>query len=238
MGNRLLLGAGLALIGLLAVASPASASTTCNGTLTGSYGSVVVPTWGSCTLSGATVTGGVTVNGGAYFEASGTSVGGTVSASGAVTVYMHDGSSVGGSVSLSQTAQLFLYGTPVGNNVVAVQSVKDYGSVQVCGANIKGNLKVKSMGEDVLLGDADSAASCAGNTVGGSVYAINNNTWTEMVVSANKITGSLTANKNKGIGPKSVDHNLGGVALACSGNVLPFVGSPNFGFATHSGQCS
>jgi hypothetical protein len=212
-------------------------SKNCNGTLTGSYSSIVVAKNRSCTLNGATVTGDVTVNSNAYFEANGTSIGGTVSATGAGTVFIHDGSSVGGSVSTSGTPQLFLFGSTVGNNVIAQSSIMQSGAVDVCGTVINGGLIVTKMGQDILLGDADQTAGCAGNTVG-FAWVIQNSTNIELVVSANHVTGDLRVNTNQGTSGKSVDHNTGGNALVCNGNQLPFTGSPNSGFATTSGQCS
>jgi hypothetical protein len=212
-------------------------SKTCNETLTGSYSSIVVPQNGTCTLNGARATGDVTVNSNAYFEANGTSIGGTVSATGAVTVFIHDGSSVGGSVSTSGTPQLFLFGSTVGNNVTTLSSIRNFGVVDVCGMRINGALVVQERGQDILLGHADPTAGCAGNTVG-AAYVLRNSTSIELVVSANNVTGDLRVNRNQGTSGKSVDHNTGGIALVCNSNQLPFIGSPNFGFATKSGQCS
>src|SRR3979411_2980143 len=84
-----------ALVGLLIVAPQVLAkrdtTQTCTGALShATTGEITVPVGAVCRVSGSTGNGSVTVLRDAYFEAWGTKISGSVNASGALTVFLHD----------------------------------------------------------------------------------------------------------------------------------------------------
>jgi hypothetical protein len=231
------LGAALATAGLLATSSSAIAAPfECSGTASGSYDSVTVPDDGSCVLDGATVAGRVTVGNNAYFESDGSSIGGNVRGENALTLFVHSGSSVGGNVWGQQAAQVFLFDSEVGGSVLAQDSVVDFGRVHVCGMEVGANVRVRGKGTDILIGEP--AADCGGNTIGGNLRVLRNQTDIELVIRANTIGGDMKVNRNEGPSDKLVDNNTGTSTLICRQNESPFTGGPNPGWATIVGQCS
>lgn len=213
----------------------------CNGTFTGiTVRHLTVKPDDSCTLIRSTVTGDVSVRTNAYFEANNTSIGGDVEGKSALTVFIRDGSSVGGDVETKRTPQLFVFTSTVTGDIEAKNAISDSGHVQVCGVNVlEGDILVKKVGGDVLVGDP-LAADCPGNTVDhGSVWIERNVTDDELVVRGNNIPeGSLDVSDNTGPSDKFVQTNTGGKRLTCNDNAAPFVGSPNTGWAFTQGQCS
>jgi len=211
---------------------------TCDGMFTGAtIDNVVVPANGACTLVGSTVTGGVDVRTGAYFEADGTAIEGNVKANGALTIYTHDGSAIGGGVKASKTAQVLLFDGSVGGNVQAGSSLPD-GQVQVCGMTIGKSVQIKKAATDILVGD--SLAACGGNSITGDLKIMDNVTDVELDVRENAIGGNLIVLKNQGAADKFVINNTGGKKLQCDNNSASFVGTPNSGFLTvkPGGQCT
>lgn len=240
--KRLPLLLALALTGLLAMAAPASADDfKCNGAFTGTFDNVVVPKNGACVLSGSTVKGNILALKNAYFESDGTSVGGNVQGDRALTLFVHNGSTVGGSVQGDKTAQLFLFDSTVTGDIQAQDAINPgFGAAQVCGMTVHtGNVQVKKMGPEILIGDP-LAVDCAGNTVAqGDVQVEENFTGVELVIRGNTIpNGNLQVFKNRGPAEQVVQSNTGGGNLQCKENEPPFVGSPNSGWEQTEGQCS
>lgn len=214
-----------ALVGALIVAPQVLAnrnpSQTCTGALThAATADLTVPSGAVCRVSASTVNGSVTVDRDAYFEAWGTKITGTVRASGALTVFLHDGTSVSGSVIAYGTAQLFLYKTTVGGMAkVSGALAPGYGHVQVCETSA-GGIEVKGSGPDVLIGDPQGG--CPGNDLKKDVVVVGNNTMSELVVSGNTITGSLVVTDNAGPSPKHVVGNTVKGSVKLANNAAPF----------------
>jgi hypothetical protein len=225
---------------VLAVASPAAArdTFTCNGVFAGAtYDDVVVPRDGECTLQNATVKGNVKAPVGAYFQATGTAIGGSVQADGAQTIFVDTGSKVSGGIRANRTAQVFIYNARVAGNIDVKRSSA---TVQVCGTTVtKGDISVERSSTDILIGDPD-AMGCAGNIVKrGDLELEKNFTVIEFVVRGNKITkGDLEVIGNTGPVRKIVEDNLGGEVLRCSGNGGSFVARGNKGWERKQGQCA
>jgi hypothetical protein len=213
----------------------------CDGTFTGiTVRDLTVKPNDACTLNRSTVTGDVSVRTNAYFETNDTSIGGDVEGKSALTIFIRDGSSVGGDVEAKRTPQLFLFTSTVTGDIEAKNAISDSGHVQICGVNVlEGDILVKKVGGDVLVGDP-LAVACPGNTVNhGSVWIERNVTDIELVVRANTIPeGSLDVSDNTGPSDKFVQSNTGGKRLTCNDNTTPFVGMPNTGWAFTQGQCS
>jgi hypothetical protein len=213
----------------------------CDGTFTGiTVRDLTVKPNDACTLNRSTVTGDVSVRTNAYFETNDTSIGGDVEGKSALTIFIRDGSSVGGDVEAKRTPQLFLFTSTVTGDIEAKNAIGDSGHVQICGVNVlEGDILVKKVGGDVLVGDP-LAVDCPGNTVThGSVWIERNVTDIELVVRGNTIPeGSLDVSDNTGPSDKFVQSNTGGKRLTCNDNTTPFVGMPNTGWAFTQGQCS
>src|SRR5215471_6614641 len=83
---------------VLAMRSATPNPTSCTGSLAHATTSgLTVPDGAVCRVSGSTVNGPVAVGRDAYFEASNTKINGTVHATGAITVFLHDQTWVTGS---------------------------------------------------------------------------------------------------------------------------------------------
>jgi cytoskeletal protein CcmA (bactofilin family) len=238
--KKLLAPTGLVLMWLLATAMPAAAQTTqCNSqsSQTGAFGRIEVPSGGTCILSNARVGGGVRVGEGGYFEASGSTISGSVEGTSAQTIYIHDHSTVGGDVEGNRTAQVFLFNSTVLSDV-EIRRATD--TVDVCGMTVRNDLEVKDSGPDVLVGNSDTSVECPGNLVlRGDLEVKRNATDDELVVESNRLLdGDLEVNGNRGSSNKSVRNNSGmsNEDLVCKDNEAPFTGSPNTGFDAH-GQC-
>jgi hypothetical protein len=225
----------------LAMASNASAaSTTCNGTFTGAtFGDIVVPDDGACTLAASTVNGNVTVKKKAYFEASATNISGSVTAFFSQTIYVHDASTVGRGINGFLTRQVLAFDSVVtSGSVRAIGTPFSDGQVNVCGVNVQnGNIDVLFSGSDILVGDP-LTVDCAGNIVTGDVNVSANLANVELVVRGNTISHNLDVSFNKGPAGKFVEANTGGNRLACKGNQSPFTASANPGWTTKTGQCA
>jgi hypothetical protein len=211
----------------------------CNGTFTGVTirDHVLVPRDGTCTLIDATVQGDVEVRTGAYFQATGTSIRGGVEGNEALTVFIDGGSRVGGSVSTNETAQVSLFDSTIAG-LIGIYRSDD--SVNVCGNTVRGvGIGIARSGQDILVGDP-LAVSCAANRVTrGSVLLWRNSTDVSFVVRGNSIPkGSLHVLGNKGSSDKFVQRNTGRRTIRCTGNLAPFLGSPNFRWDSDPGQCN
>jgi len=199
---------------------------TCTGTLShATTADITVPKGAVCRVSGSTVNGSVTVQRDAYFEAWTTKISGTVRASGALTVFLHDGTSVAGSVLVDGTGQLFLYKTSVGGTAKVTGAVAPgYGHVQVCDT-AAGAIEVSGSGPAILVGDPQAA--CPGNRVRKDVVVVSNNTVSELDVSGNLVAGSLLVTGNRGDSPKHVANNTVQGQIDLSNNAAPFGASSN-----------
>lgn len=211
----------LALILAPQVLAKRDVTTTCTGTLAhATTGDLTVPKGAVCRVSGSTVNGSVTVERDAYFEAWSTKVSGTVRASGAMTVFLHDGTSVAGSVLVDGTSQLFLYRTTVGGIAKVTGAVAPgYGHVQMCDT-AAGGIEIRGSGPDILVGGPQAA--CPGNRVKRDVVVVGNDTMSELNVSGNTITGSLLVTENRGVSPKQVLDNTVQGRIDLSNNSAPF----------------
>ena len=209
-----------------ATAGALTTTTTCTGTLThATTAALTVPDGAVCRVSDSTVNGSVTVLRDAYFEAWDTKISGSVQATGALTVFLHDQSSVDGSVLVDGASQLFLYKTNVVGTVRVIRTVgPGFGHVQVCDTTASG-IDVRASGPDVLVGYPQGG--CPGNLVRKDVLIVGNDARSELQVSGNIIAGSLVVSANSGQASKTVSNNTVQGRIDLSNNVAPFDSSGN-----------
>jgi hypothetical protein len=244
--RKLFFLAGMALMGVLAMSSPAAASsTTCGGTpggetLTGATipDDLVVPADGSCTIVNSAVGNDVRVGKNAYFEADNSQIGDDVTASSSLTLFIHGGTTVGDNVDATNTPKVFVFDSTFGGHVQVSRSEQ---TVDVCGNTVNGRIQVRNSKGDILVGDPAPGVDCAGNTVLDyhRIRVENNSVDVELVVNGNTVEGGdLEVNNNSGPADKSVQGNKGGNALECRGNEKPFTASGNTGWNRKEGQCA
>jgi hypothetical protein len=237
--RKLFVLSGAALIVLVAMASPAAAEHKfrCNEVVTGvTVKDVYVPRDGACTLVDSTVEGSVYVSRNAFFQATGTDIGGKVRSDDALTVFIDTGTTVGRSVRTDDTLQVFIFNATLGGDIEVEDSDE---VVQICGTTVtNGDVEVERSGTDILVGDPE-AVDCAGNTVDrGDVELRRNFTDVEFVVRGNTVTqGDLEVFGNRGPVEKFVEDNTGGDELECGGNSDPFTAANNTGWDEKEGQC-
>jgi hypothetical protein len=202
------------------------APTSCTGTLVhAKTASLTVPVGAVCRVSGSVVNGSVIVQRDAYFEAWDTKINGSVQATGALTVFLHDQTSVSGSLVVDGAAQLFLYKTTLGGKVTVLRSVgPGFGHVQIC-ATAAAGIDIRASGPDVLVGDPQGG--CPGNRVRNDVFVMGNDARSELEVSGNTVTGSLIVIGNTGPAPKAVTNNVVAGSVDLSNNADPFSSSNN-----------
>ena len=234
--HKLLLGLGLTLVAMTALASPAGAATfECNEVVTGgSFDSVTVPRDGACTLIDSTVAGNVTVKRNAYFEASNTDIGGKVRAEDSLALFINSESTVGRYVYADDTPEVYVFNAEIAHGI----NVDDATAVvQICGNLVSnGEIRVTDSGTDILVGEP--VADCGGNTVpNGDIELERNFTDIEFVVRGNTVGDDLEVFKNKGPVEKVVRENTGGDDLECYGNEAPFTAAENTGWDDKRGQC-
>jgi hypothetical protein len=231
-----------AAVTLLAMSSPAAASsTTCNSTtaMTGAVisGDLVVPDNGTCIIENSTVGDDVRVGQNAYFEANNSQIADDVEANKSLTVFLHDGSTVGDRVEANQTAQVFLFDSTIGGRLEIWRTTQ---TVNICGNQLGGSVQVQKSGTDILFGDP-LTIGCPGNTVlnGKSVKIHSNFTDVELVIRGNTVQGGdLEVFNNKGPSGKFVEGNIGGDELDCFGNEQPFSSKDNTNWDEQEGQCA
>jgi hypothetical protein len=233
---------GVVLTLMLAAASPAAAhkgdkTFSCSGIFTGvTYDNVVVPKGAACTLIDSTVAGNVRALERAFFQSTGTAIGGDVVGRKAQTLFVDTGSRVFGSIRTYDVIQAFVFNSRVIRNIDVDETSE---VVNICGSRVfRGEIEVEESGEDILIGDPQ-AVDCAGNLVRrGDIELRRNSTDVEFVVRGNTIRrGDLEVLKNKGPVPKFVEDNAGGDDLRCFGNGAPLFASDNTGWDEISGQC-
>jgi hypothetical protein len=240
-----LLVLGSVLCGVLVMASPAAAhnwgsskpSLTCTSIVTNvSVRSVNVPAGASCTLVDSIVRDDVRVREGSYFQATNTDIGGSVRSRDSQTVFVEAGSGVGDSIVTQNTAQVFVFGSFIGDEI-DVYGASDI--TNICGNRVRWDIEVTASQQDILVGDP-LAVDCAGNRVlKGDIEVERNNTDVELVVAGNRIVqGDLEVLRNRGTSDKRVSDNRGGDEIECHQNDAPFVALNNTDFNDADGQCA
>jgi hypothetical protein len=234
--QKLLLGFGVALVAIAAMASPAAAATfTCNEVVTGgTYDNVTVPQDGACTLIDSTVAGDVSVKRNAYFEAGNTDIAGRVRADHSLALFIDSESTVGRDVKADDTPEVYVFNAEVARGI----SVDDATAVvQICGNLVSnGDIRVTDSGSDILVGEP--VADCAGNTLThGDIELERNFADIEFVVRGNTVGDDIEIFRNKGPVEKIVSENTGGDELECYGNEEPFTATDNTGWDEKRGQC-
>lgn len=234
---------------LLAVVAPASARSEfkCNGVFKGkSYGDVVVPRGGACTLVDSTVAGDVRALKNSYFQASHTKVRGDVEGNDAQTIFIEAGSRAA-SVESAGGAQFFVFNSTIAEDIEP-ERIRE--TVQICGNTVRrGNIEVRRSGPqngtllnhpgtDILIGDP-LADGCRGNVVKrGDIKVTKNFADIEFVIRGNTIRkGDLEVSKNTGPVQKIIDANVGGRHLKCRGNTSA-AASRSTGWDRKLGQCA
>ncbi len=184
--NRLLVALVAAAVSATGLADAALANTVCNGTLTGKVnGGVSVPAGNSCTLSGATIDGGVSVTGGTLNTVN-SRINGGLAINGATGPNFICSTIINGGATIENVVSIG-FNHPL--NGVALGEV-DTGS---CGGDtINGNVLFTGFGGNSSFAELDSA------TVHGSVTFSNNGGFLQEVES-NHIDGSLSCSGNSNI---------------------------------------
>jgi hypothetical protein len=234
---------GSVLCGVLVMASPAAAhnysgkpSLTCTGLVTSvSVRDVNVPAGASCTLVDSIVRNDVKVRQDSYFQATNTDIGGGIWSRDSQTVFVEAGSGVGDAIQTRNTAQVFVFGSFVGDEI-DVSGASDV--TNICGNRVRWDIEVTNSQQDILVGDP-LAVDCAGNRVlKGDIEVERNNTDVELVVAGNRIVrGDLEVNRNQGTSDKRVSDNRGGDTIVCRDNASPFTAANNTDFDDTRGQC-
>ena len=234
--HKLLLGFGVALVALTAMASPAAAATfNCNEVVTGgTYDNVTVPRDGACTLIDSTVAGNVEVKTNAYFEAGNTDIAGKVRAYRALTLFIDSETTVGRDVKADDTAQVYIFNAQVARGI----GVEDTTEVaQICG-NLVADGDITSATALPTSSSGTRSPTVGGNTLtNGDIELHRNFTEVEFVVRGNTVSDDLEVIRNRGPVEKLVEDNAGGDELECYGNEEPFTVSGNTGWAERKGQC-
>lgn len=181
---------GAAALSLQAPAASAATTTTCDGTLTGTYDAVLVPAGATCVLDGATVTGHVRVQSGGTLKATGSTLG-SLHSEGARTVRLTD-TDVSGNIKVSGTVRATVIGGQgcqvdpvVAGNVIVTNNL---GNVAVCDLTVAHNLLV--IGNDGRVG-------LYRNTVGDNIELADNSGLANRVRD-NTVSVNLNCHDNSG----------------------------------------
>jgi hypothetical protein len=240
---RKLLVLGSVLCGVLVMASPAAAqkpSVTCTGIMVDiAARDVNVPDGAACTLVDSSVRNDVRVREDSYFQATNTDIGGDIRSRDSQTVFVEAGSGVGGIIETRNTAQVFVFGSFIGDEI-DVYGASD--QTHICGNRVRWDIEVTASRHDILVGDP-LAVDCAGNRVlRGDIEIERNTTDVELVVAGNRVVrGDLEVLNNDIVAGSESDieirDNRGGDELECRGNDTPFLVSGNINFDDVEGQC-
>lgn len=203
----------VALVGVGAASSSANPSpaplTTCDGYYTGvTFSSLTVPSWASCKVVDSTVTGSVTVNKGAEFDACHVTVGGSVGATQAY-VNIDNSSWIGGSITLSQPGSTL----SAGGSPCTQKGIYNY-SGYICPHYVGGSVNVLSAPYNSYL--EVSIGECGHMAIHGSVTIKNNNQLVELENAT--ITGSLVCLNNWPMPVVDSDVWVGGARVGCYSN--------------------
>ncbi len=178
-----------AMAGPAMASTPNATTTTCTGTLTGSYDRVVVPDGATCTLHGATVTGNITVGIGSSLYTMNSTIGGNVMSRNAATVRLIN-TSIGHNVMVRGTTGIVRIGSKdcrVDPSAAGNLMLKfNLGNVAVCDMTVGHNLAV--------LGNAGRVGLYR-NMVGNNTLVFRN-TGLANRVRNNTVTGNLNCRGN------------------------------------------
>ncbi|HEV3353080.1 MAG TPA: glycine-rich protein [Acidimicrobiales bacterium] len=168
--------------------------TVCTRTMSGSPGSLTIPSSGTTCVSGGTVGGNLNVPAGASLALTNETVHGNLTASGANSIAVC-GSSISGSMTVVNTTGQVLVGDG-----------GDDGSPG-CAGNTVGN--------NVTLNHNSANTELGGSSVSGSVYFTNNtgtpsSTETSPEIEANHISGALTCSGNVSVTNDNLPNTVGG----------------------------
>lgn len=168
-----------------------------------SVGNLVIGAGTTCTLDNVRVSGNVSVGAHAVLSTK-------------------NGTKIQGSLSGTNVRRLTLLGGSIGDSLSISGTDGSGNTSKVCGVTIKLNVLITQIGneDEVDFGD-DPPATCVGNTVGGSVNASNNgsftpNVETELEVDSNHIGGSLAMNNNNNTVMDAAGNTIQG-SFTCSG---------------------
>jgi hypothetical protein len=194
----------------------------CHGAATGTYDNIVVPAGPQCILTGATVTGNVTVLENGRLYATNNGIHGNVEGVRSQEVWL-DSNRVGGDVWVSE-------GGPSGL------------PIWFCNNTVTGDLQVEktvaTTGGAIIIG---FGAGCTiGNTVGANLVVSKNvmaPTLSGMNITINTVGENLQVFDNTGAGPKHVESNTVSDTIQCFNNQAPFSGGPNPAATRAEGQC-
>jgi hypothetical protein len=205
-----------ALLSALA-ATPASAAiaTKCEGELPfGSYDRVVVPRNTTCSVSGATVAGNLTVRRGATLNGGTVTIGGSLIAKGATNVRLFE-FRVEGDVRIEGG----------GGNLV-IQSSTVRGVVDVSGVN----------GFIAIINNESPGALGRMRVRNNVLQPLDPTSTVGLNISSNQVATDATVSGNRGSVAKNVQGNTVGGTLSCIRNEPPFDGRFNTA-AVFKGQC-
>jgi hypothetical protein len=241
----------------LALERGGSQRTECrNQVVTGSVRAVYVPPGFSCTVTGATVAGGVEGNQSVNLDVSESTVGGSIvvqRSAGALSV-RH--SIVTGNIEATSTASVLVSSTTLDRGSIVVK--EGSGSVTIQGdrsgftALSQGDIAIeRRTGGSILLSSVSldkGQLRVTGNSVTGTLDVTRNsfadlrvreNTVSggaRLAVDQNRVAGGAELFKNRGAGAKRAQLNVVGGTLTCRDNEQPFEGGPNTAGKTE-GQC-
>lgn len=170
----LLAGAVLVALALVPVAAPANPpNAQCSGTLApGTYHNVTVPAGQDCAISGATITGNLTVQTGANAEVTAsTTIDGNYICNGCFFADLHD-STVGGSYLISgEIDGSSISGNTIeGNLQITMSSVGDF-HFRIDLNNVGGNL---TFNDNNTESSSQLASQITNNTIGSNLQCQNN----------------------------------------------------------------
>lgn len=194
-------------------------STTCDGSLSGTFGNIVVPAGGGCLLTDSIVNGNIAVQAGAILMIDFTMVNGNISATDPQVVRLQHRVDVHGNVSITG-ASGFL----------------DIAPVAICGVHIDGNLKIADSAIAILVGGVACGPLDGSNVVSGNVTIEDNDVANAFYVQNNTIGKNMTIDGNTGAATKNVSDNAVTGNLNCSDNDAPLVVSGNTAKKLN-GQC-
>ena len=196
------------------VQSAPAAGSLCNGTYDGTFhGNVTVSAGQECIfLNGGRITGKVSVVGG-NFALNGSSVGGNLTVNGGGTYTLGPAATVGGNLQIQNI--------PPGS-----------ANNSVCGTTVYGNMLLKNDGTAVQVGST-APLFCAGNTVGGSLEAVDNSS--SALMFDNSVGGNMSVLDNTG--PVDVVGNSVRGNLLCQNNANLIMGGGNTASRIR-GQCN
>jgi hypothetical protein len=206
-------------VAVVATAAPSAVAapvTICRGDLPfGSYENVVVPPRATCSASGSTVAGNVTVGLGATLNGGFVTIANNLVGVGAANVRL-TGFSVGGDVIIRGGG---------GDLVILTSTVR--GVVDISGVH----------GFIAIINNESPGALGKLSVVNNVVRALDSTSTVGLNISSNQIRTDATVSFNAGPVEKNVQGNTVGGTLSCVGNAPPFLGTFNTA-AAFEGECT